>query len=112
MGPAEAFVKRRRLPKEPTLLLDEKLVNLLRYYQLLFDESCKPQKKMIVLSSIMGEMGDVEEMIVERLQWLFNDQYPRAKFIWGAIKSNKKLPDRMPKTEQRATKRYKERNGL
>lgn len=105
-------MSRRHLPKQPTLVLDEKLVNLLRYYQMFADEMAKPQKKLIYVSSMMGEMSAIEEMLVERLRWLFHNQYPRSKFIWGAMKSNKKLPDKMPTTLQHAVKRYKERNGL
>lgn len=102
---------RKRLPQKPTLELDEKLVNLLRYYQL-FDDATKKPMKPIELSSCMGEMNAIEEMIVERLQWLFSNQFPREKFIWGAIKSFRKLPDKMPMKLQHAFKRYKERNGL
>ena len=105
-------MSRKRLPQKPTLLMDEKLVNLMRYYQMFADELEKPQKKLIHVSSMMGEMSAIEEMIVERLQWLFNTQFPREKFIWGKVKSFRSLPDAMPVKLQRAVKRYKERNGL
>lgn len=105
-------MSRKRLPKQPTLVLDEKFINLLRYRQLFADELAKPQKKLLHVASMMSELGAIDEMVVERLAWLFHDQYPRSKFIWGAMKSNKKLPDKMPATLQHAVKRYKERNGL
>ena len=104
--------RRKRLPKRVALVLDEKLINLLRYYQCFTDEMAKPQKNPIIISSMMGEMNLIEVMLVERLQWLFHDQFPRSKFIWGALKSNKKLPDRMPERLQHAVKQYKERSGL
>ena len=104
-------MSRKRLPQKPTLVLDEKLVNLLRYYQLFDDETGKPMKPM-ELATAMREMNEIEELIVERLRWLFHDQYPRKKFLWGAIKPFKKLPDSMPENLQTAMKRYKERNGL
>lgn len=104
-------MRRKRLPQKPTLVLDERFVNLLRYYQMFDDEMAKPQKNPIHVSSMMGEMSDVSEILVERLQWLFHDQFPRSKFIWGALKKNKTLPDKMPKKLQRAMKRYLERKG-
>lgn len=105
-------MSRKRLPKEVTLVLDEKLINMLRYYQLLEDELAKPQKKAIYVSSMLGEQGDAGRILVERLAWLFSDQFPRSKFIWGAMKKHRKLPDRMPKALQREAKLYAERNGL
>lgn len=102
---------RKRLPAKPVLELDEKLVNLLRYYQMIDDELEKLQKPIYV-SSMMDEIRAIEEMIVERLRWLFHDKYPRSKFIWGSMKPNKELPDRMPEKLQHAVRRYKERNGL
>jgi hypothetical protein len=98
-------MSRKRLPEQVALVLDEKMINLLRYYQMFDDEMAKPQKKLIHVS-------EISDMLVERLQWLFHDQFPRSKFIWGAMKQNSSLPDKMPKTLQRAVKRYKERNGL
>ena len=103
---------RKRLPKTVTLDLDEKLINLLRYLQMFDDEMAKPQTNPIMVSSMMGEMSEISEMLVERLQWLFRDQFPREKFIWGALKSNKTLPDKMPVKLQRAVNQYKKRNGL
>lgn len=103
---------RKRLPKKVVLVLDERLVNLLRYYQMFDDEMAKPQTNPIHVSSMMGEMSEISEMLVERLRWLFHDQFPRSKFIWGAMKQNSSLPDKMPKRLQYAVKRYKERNGL
>jgi hypothetical protein len=105
-------MSRRRLPPKVPLVLDEKFINLLRYYQMFADEMEKPQKNPIHVSSMMGEMSLISDMLVERFQWLFHNQYPRSKFIWGSIKSNKKLPDKMPKQLQHAVKRYKERSGL
>lgn len=104
-------MSRKHLPAKPVLELDEKLVNLLRYYQMFDDAMAKPMKP-IELSSCMGEMSEISDMLVERLQWLFHDQYPRSKFIWGNVKPFRKLPDKMPVKLQRAVKRYKERNGL
>jgi len=103
---------RKRLPGQVALVLDEKLINLLRYFQMFDDEMAKPQKNPIYVSSMLGEMSATEEMIVERLLWLFHKQFPRSKFIWGALKQNRSLPDKMPKTLQHAVRRYKERNGL
>lgn len=105
-------MKRSRLPLKPTLVMDEKLVNLLRYYQMFDDEMAKPQKNPIHVSSMMGEMNLIEAMIVERLRWLFHDQFPRSKFIWGAVKKFKTLPDKMPAKLQFAVKQHKERSGL
>ena len=105
-------MSRKRLPKKPSMVVDEKLVNLLRFYQMCVDELEKPQKKLLYLSSMMGMQNDIGEMIVERLMWLFHDQYSREKFVWGALKEFKKLPDKMPVKLQHAVKRFKERNGL
>lgn len=105
-------MSRKRLPKEVTLVLDEKLVNLLRYHQLFEDELAKPQKKAIYVSSMLYEQSDIGRIIVERLAWLFSDQFPRSRFVWGAMKKQRKLPDKMPKELQREVKLYAERNGL
>jgi hypothetical protein len=103
-------MSRKRLPKQPALVLDEKFVNMMRYHQLLEDELAKPQKKLIYVSSMMGAQSEVREMMIERLAWLFRTQFPHSKFIWGTVKKNSSLPDKMPKTLQRAMKRYKENN--
>ena len=103
---------RKRLPGQVALVLDEKLINLLRYYQMFDDEMAKPQKKLIHVSSMMGEMSLIEAMIVERLRWLFHDRFPRSKFVWGAVKKFKTLPDKMPARLQFSVKRHKERSGL
>jgi hypothetical protein len=94
------------------LVLDEKFINLLRLYQLFEDALAKPQKNPIYVSSMMSELSDVSEMLVERLQWLVQYQFPHSKFIWGALRPNSKLPDKMPMKLQRAVKRYKQERGL
>ena len=103
--------KRKRLPKPLKLELDEKTVNLLRYYTMLGIESEKPQKKMIHLSSVLGEMSAIGDMVCERIQWLFVTQFPMDKFIWGAIMKQRQLPDRMPKERQFAATKYAQENG-
>lgn len=73
---------RKRLPAKPVLELDEKLVNLLRYYQMIDDELEKLQKPIYV-SSMMDEIRAIEEMIVERLRWLFPRQVPSLEVHLG-----------------------------
>lgn len=80
--------------------LDERLVNLLRVYDLMERESRKPMKD-IQLWSVLSEMREVGEMMHERLYHLFRSQYPHERFIWGKAKKQKTLPDTMPRTPSR-----------
>jgi nucleoid-associated protein YejK len=89
---------RRRLPVQPLLLMDAKLVNLMRYHQMLVEELKKPQKKLLYVASMMGELSEVQSVIAERLAWLFNQQYPAKRFDWGKIKSNSTLSDDIPES--------------
>lgn len=93
--------KKHKLPNLVTLVLDERSVNLLRYYQMLEDELNKPQKKQIYVTSMLAEQSEKGHMLVERLAWLFREQYPRSKFIWGAMKRQRELPDKMPRYKGR-----------
>ncbi len=90
---------RQRLPARPSLLLDEKLVNMLRAHRLFADALNKPQKP-IHAYSLFAELSDIEQVIAERLAWHFAKQYPQEKFIWGAVKKGSTLPDEIPKDLQ------------
>jgi hypothetical protein len=87
---------RRRLPAQLPLLVDAKLVNLMRYHQMLTEELQKPQKKLLYVTSMMGELSEVQGVMAERFAWLFNQQYPAKGFDWGKIKKNSTLPDDIP----------------
>jgi hypothetical protein len=87
---------RLRLPAQPPLLMDAKLVNLMRYHRMLTKELKKPRMSFLRFTSMMGELHEVQGVMAERFSWLFNKQYPVKRFDWGSLRKNSTLPDEMP----------------
>lgn len=103
--------RRQKLPEQVALVLDEKFVNLLKYHQLFAVELAKKQTNPLHLKSLIGEVSDIEAILMERLLWLFRSQFPRTKFNYGEVRRFKELPDKMPKRLQHAFNRYQTEQG-
>ncbi len=83
------------------LVLDDKMVNLVRYHDVI-RASLKACKNSVERSSVRAHLNLVDSAISERLMMLFKSQYPTRRYIWGQIVPFSKMPDKFRRWRQPA----------
>jgi len=77
--------KRKRIPKPASLVLDAKLVKRLVIYDRVKRMTVDPKEAgkwtPIQMNSVLGEMSDWREQLVEHVLELFNAQYPSERYV-------------------------------
>lgn len=90
------------------LEMDVKLLNCIRLNRILEGELYSEKSTPNQVASMIYAQRLLAEMLMERLDWVFERQYPEKKFDLGPIEPAASFEDPMPEALRQAEKQFRE----